>query len=243
MSRKSIVFDTDAVSSIIKGTKTAARFVVKPHNPVRAAGEDYRQGVGLWIDPTTDNPDKDGHIKDYSVSSCWSTFKWYIDKFAPYHIGDIVYIRETWTESHIIGPDKYFYREEFDLSEPPYSNWKWKSATRMPKEAARIFLRITDVRIERLQDITEDDAYREGVMKAHDQSFNTDYWYYKEGQNYPNGKCWTENARQCFLWGMWNGRLKKPKEYERYNQNRNPWVWVIEFKVDTINNSPAKEAG
>ena len=227
---KPILFNTEMIQAILAGRKTVTRRVIKPHNPVKAAGEQYRQGVGLWIDPTTDNADNDGHIKDYSISPCWSTFKWYLDKYAPYHIGDILYVRETWAK--VKGESRYLYKaDKVDfIYKELHSSWKWKPSIHMPKEAARIFLRVTNVSAARLHDITEEDAYREGVMKAHDPTFNVDYWYYKSDQNYMNDKCWTESARQCFLWGLWNGTLKSSKEYEAYNNNRNPWVWVIEFE-------------
>lgn len=79
----------------------------------------------------------------------------------------------------------------------------------MPKEAARIFLKVKDVRVERLQDITDEDAYREG---AGDKDVI-----------YQTGACVLEFAR------LWDSTIKK-SDMEKYGWNANPWVWVIEFE-------------
>ena len=79
----------------------------------------------------------------------------------------------------------------------------------MPKEAARIFLRVTDVRVERLQDITSDQIDREGV--------ETEYPFVLNG----------EERRYAFS-QLWNSTIKKSDLY-RYGWEANPWVWVIEF--------------
>lgn len=244
---KPILFNTQMVQAIVEGRKTVTRRCVKP----RFEGRYY---------PIWDYPERlifEKPTDPYDWWQIWIDHKGspYTCTKPPYFVGDILYVRETWRcwRAHRYeatadieykaggdGIRLYFSngstdnanRDDYDTFIKKY--WRggdvWKPSIHMPKEAARIFLRVTNVSVARLQDITENDAYREGVMKAHDPTFNTDYWYYKEGQNYSNGKCWAENARQCFLWGIWNGTLKKPKEYERYNQNRNPWVWVIEFE-------------
>lgn len=77
---KPILFNTEMVRAILDGRKTVTRRVIKPRNAIRAKKEGYKQGgYGLWIDPSTDNGDKQGHIKDYSISDMWSTWKWYIE--------------------------------------------------------------------------------------------------------------------------------------------------------------------
>ena len=129
------------VKVILEGRKTVTRRAIKPHNPVKAAGEQYRQGFGLWIDPTTDNADNDGHIKDYSISPCWSTFKWYVDKYAPYHIGDILYVRETWAKLSDwidVDPDVgvfdgYIYKADWDNNAKKTERPKWTPSIHMPK--------------------------------------------------------------------------------------------------------------
>lgn len=162
--------------------------------------------------------------------SCRGTFAdEYGEKFfrLPCQKGDILYVRETWQE----WTGGYLYRAwpEGIHQAGKCSNMNWRPSIHMPKEAARIWLKVKDVRVERLQDITEEQAYHEGIMKGHDDYSGRDYWYYKEKQDYLTGKVWTDSARQCFLWGLWDSTLKK-SDLALYDFNANPWVWVIEFE-------------
>jgi len=122
----------------------------------------------------------------------------------PYKPGDILWVRETWYQ-HYDG--SYAYR----ASAP--ENTGWKPSIHMPREAARIFLRVKTVRVERLQDITEEDAKAEGVICG-------------QGQ-----KRWTARSAFMDLWDRINGK-KNPWE-------SNPWVWVISF--ERISEQEAKE--
>lgn len=201
MAIKGILFNTDMVRAILDGRKTVTRRVIKPANRATAKVEGYYQGHGLWISDDTDNTDKRGHIKDYSVSSIWSGFAWYTKKYAPYHPGDYLYVRETWREYN----GKYYYKSD----EPPeYDSYftkklpcapKWHPSIHMPKEAARIWLQVTDVRVERLRDITWEDGYREGL----------------------------ENPAKFSE--LWDSTVKK-KDLPLYGWDASPWVWVIEFE-------------
>lgn len=154
---KPILFNTDMVRAILDGRKSVTRRVIKPANPFRNK-EGYRQGEGLWIDGYSEKDEPNGHIKDYSVSSCWWRKEGYIDRYAPYHIGDILYVRETWKEHSPAGG--YIYKAQYKDGSIYV---KWRPSIHMPKEAARIFLRVTDLRVERLQDITDDQANSEGT--------------------------------------------------------------------------------
>lgn len=85
---------------------------------------------------------------------------------APYQRGDILYVRETWCK----GLERYIYRADYSDTEKFYRDgkeieMKWHPSLHMPKDAARIFLRVTNVRVERLQDITVEDALAEGMDK------------------------------------------------------------------------------
>lgn len=89
---------------------------------------------------------------------------------------------------------------------------KWRPSIHMPREAARIFLRVTDVRVERLQDISDKDLIREGEAPyIHvDGSFNR------------------EATKTSYL-GTWNSTIK-PADRAHYGWDANPWVWVISFE-------------
>lgn len=230
-----ILFNTDMVRAILDGRKTVTRRIVKPANPFRNK-EGYCQGDGLWIDGYNKNDKPNGHIKDYNVSSCWMPKKYYIEKYAPYHIGDILYVRETWcwkpcwdcgmdTEGHnccnksahkIYNHDMkeygcYGYRADQDNNVYP-SDGAWRPSIHLPKEAARIWLKVTDVRVERLQDIDGRGVLKEGL----------------NSHVHPQADYFDGNQREMFE-KLWNSTLKKP-DLGLYGWDANPWVWVIEFE-------------
>ena len=129
----------------------------------------------------------------------------------PYQPGDILYVRETWCKgSYGDEKEKYYYKADDN-------NFfcTWHPSIHMPKEAARIWLKVMNVRVERLQDITDDGA------KA-------------EGANWKNGKNvgWEEKMRRTAVERfaeIWNSTIKK-SDLDRYGWDANPYVWVIEFE-------------
>ncbi len=129
----------------------------------------------------------------------------------PYGPGDILYVRETWHKSL----SRYMYRADYFDTEKFFRNGKevkikWHPSIHMPKEAARIWLRVTDVRVERLQKITIDDIRREGLssvaVHAGDMEIALEEWKM-----------------------LWNSTIKNP-DIDRYGWDASPWVWVIEFE-------------
>lgn len=200
---KPILFNADMVRAIIDGRKTQTRRVLKPANPFRAKAEDYRQGSGLWVDYT--------HIKDYSVSSTWFTRERYISKYARYKPGDILYVRETWqlTDRCVSEEPGYVYKAT-DPDWETMEGWKWRPAIHMPKEAARLFLRVTAIRIDRLQNMTAEDSLREGVKL--------------ELVSILNGAPPLDPFAR-----VWDSTIK-PAERKLYGWEANPWVWVYEFE-------------
>ena len=209
-----ILFNTEMVRAILDDRKMVTRRVIKPANPFRNK-EGYCQGNGLWIDGYSKNDEPNGHIKDYSVSSCWMRKKYYIEKYAPYQKGDILYVRETWFKD----VERYMYRADYSSEEKFYKNgkeivMKWRPSIHMPKEAARIWLKVTDVRVERLQEITGTGILAEGV---------------DNGKSNPAmGKRW-ENMQRITFENLWNSTIKK-SDFARYGWDANPWVWVIDFE-------------
>lgn len=138
---------------------------------------------------------------------------------APYEPGDILYVRETWKKA----PNGYYYYEDWQRNDIADVT-KWKPSIYMPKEAARIWLKVTDVRVERLQSITIEGAIREGA----------------EGEKCPHTNVGAFGCTDCLNTGwieppqvefmqIWNSIIKK-SDIDRYGWDANPWVWVIEFE-------------
>ena len=217
-----ILFNTDMVREVLDDRKTATRRVVMSHNRKKAKEHGYCQGSGLWVDPSTDNGDKEGHIKDYSISSCWISYSWYIKRYALYKPGDIIYVRETWCsgydgEAYFYLADKNTKREQKQLID--YDDRKWRPSIHMPKQAARIWLKVTDVRVERLQDITSEQIIREGVT-----AFDAEHLAML-GEHY-----------DIPFAVLWDSTIKKA-DMDIYSWKSNPWVWVIEFeRCDKLQN-------
>lgn len=123
----------------------------------------------------------------------------------PYQPGDILYVRETWKKA----PNGYYYYEDWQRDDIADVT-KWKPSIHMPKEAARIWLKITDVSVERLQDITSEQIHKDGVEVEEPYVLNG------------------EEKRYAFS-RLWDSTIKK-SDIDRYGWDANPWVWVIEFE-------------
>lgn len=181
---KPILFNTDMVRAILDGRKTVTRRVVK-----------FKPGQ---------NPQWTGYIPDGPVlygSNNIPTSK------SPYHPGDILYVRETWARSMA---GTYIYK----ATDTPIILNRWRPSIHMPKEAARLFLRVTDVRVERLQDMHLIDCMKEGVQLT----------LVEQGDLVIQGA----RARDRFA-GVWDATIK-PADLPLYGWDANPWVWVIEFE-------------
>lgn len=117
----------------------------------------------------------------------------------PYEKGDILALKETWA---MIG-DKYVYRLDRD---PPqgYLLFNWKPSVQMPNDAARHFIRIIDVRVERLQDISLNDIEREGI--------------------------WLPGvlSPELAFASKWNSGVSEKKR-AKIGWEQNPFVWVFDF--------------
>lgn len=154
MSIKPILFNTEMVRAILAGKKTQTRRVVKGLdglNVYRAEPcEDAYETLGEW-----------DFFYGWSENGCM--FDAVVSAKAPCSIGDIMWVRETWNyvpESEHDG----FYVYAADMKPPAdRSDWKWHPSIHMPRAAARIFLRVKDVRVERLQDIDDDGVVAEGL--------------------------------------------------------------------------------
>lgn len=185
MAIKPILFNTEMVRAILDGRKTCTRRVIK-HN----------------VDAILNSP---YHMQHPEVEDAWL-----IKKLCrpPYEPGDVLYVRETWCglpvneAGHMRGHTIYYYKTDGELR-PKGWRGTWHPSIHMPKEAARIWLKVTDVRVERLQDMTDDDAEAEGCFD-----------YTSTALGFPD---------------VWDSTIKK-SDIDRYGWDANPWVWVIEFE-------------
>lgn len=177
-----ILFNTEMVRAILDGRKTVTRRICKDGNdyvvPDMSFYDDNKRTYAVH------------NYADYEHEDKLSI----VERTCPICPGDILYVRETWAT---LGRC-YVYK-----SDNPNFPCCWHPSIHMPKEAARIWLKCTEVRVERLQEITDDQAEREGCF---------DY---------------TSTANGFFY--IWDSTIKK-SALDRYGWDANPWVWVIEFE-------------
>lgn len=234
---KPILFNTSMVQAILEGRKTSTRRIIKDkYKNTSIEWFENKYGKRL-VYMQNDVPEPIVH-KDGSRSV---HLKAYEEIKKPYQIGDILYVRETWSTQYDGIHDNngygiYVYKADgtiLDNSEM-ISSSKWHPSIHMPKVAARIFLKVTNVKAQRLQDITEDEALKEGIKsytkdeKVYKYAVNDDWWIEYCNKHKKAGTWWQEmptTAREAFKY-LWNScGYKWPKCWDT-----NPWVWVIEFK-------------
>ena len=230
MAIKPILFNTEMVRAILDGRKDATRRIVKGFIP-----DDAVWGYTAFTPK--------GYI------SCRGTFAdKYGEKFfkLPCEPGDILYVRETWQcwRAHRYeatadirfraggddvrlqfanGNTDSIDRLDYDTFVHKWfsHNREWKPSLFMPKVAARIWLKVTDVRVERLQESSEDGAVKEGIYVANCKDCNAPFGC---------DACPDEGYNEIdeFV-ELWNSTIKK-FDIDRYGWDANPWVWVIEFE-------------
>lgn len=210
MATKPILFNTEMVRAILDGRKSCTRRLVKPE----PQGYFEVSEEPLYVYDTDGNQ---GKITP------------------PYQPGDILYVRETW-HKYIkrVGKGEscrfaefYGYRASVANSED--ADEPWRPSIHMPKEAARIWLKVKNVRVERLQEMKPVDVIKEGAYPDCWDCLNT---YEESGSQCCYGT--EEQCSQCdgvmMEWEkLWNSTIKKT-DLDRYSWDANPWVWVIKFE-------------
>ncbi len=191
---KPILFRGDMVRAILAGRKTVTRRVVKS-----MCNADILDDTKFFVSPRSGAVYWDGIDRKLLMDGK--------PVISPYCIGDILYARETWTQ------DGGVYRYKAGFYD---QNRKWRPSIHMPLAAARIFLRVTDVRVERVQDVTEDEARAEGC------------YTYRDFFNGVNSGSFYPTARDAFA-NLWDSTIK-PADRALYGWAANPWVWVIAFE-------------
>lgn len=196
-----ILFNTEMARAILDGRKTVTRRLIKsqqligilPDRCKNATPDEFLKNKRMMFKPYCDMTDAELIMTAYKE---------------PYQPGDILYVRETWCAlpvneaGHMRGHCVYYYRADGDLR-PEGWRGKWHPSIHMPKAAARIWLKVTDVRVERLQEITEEQLRKEGFIPEVQGHFK-------------------------FKW-TWDDIIKK-SDIDRYGWDANPYVWAIEFE-------------
>lgn len=192
---KPIIFNTEMVQAILDDRKKMTRRVIKPQP---------KHKIGLC--PYTETGWANTDAKDKCTCKAIKL---------PYQVGDILWVREkfndTETNTVLYAADKDFIDKgckEVDGYLFMEDEIKWKPSIHMPKSLARIWLKVTDVRVERLQEILCEDMKKEGCIPHN----------IKGGQ-------WQQWQQEYFkpLWDSLNTK-------RGYGWDINPWVWVIEFE-------------
>lgn len=191
---KPILFNTEMVRAILESRKTVTRRVVKGNTEGLYIGR-CALGVGLFSKET-----------DLRVIE------------PPYKVGDILWVREAWREliRPVGAPKEFDYRADRDIRVTGL--FKWRPSIHMPKEAARLFLKVTHISVERLCDMTLADFIAEGITLSRSELRDQ------------NTALLTAKARFKELWNSTSGKRGTP-EYYAHSWYGNPYVWVIEFEV------------
>lgn len=186
---------TEMVRAILDGRKTCTRRICKDANECTVPDMEFYNADRRTY-AVHNFADKE-HTEQLSTA----------ERTCPICTGDILYVRETWKEA----PKGYYYYEDWQKDDIADVT-KWKPSIHMPKEAARIWLKVMNVRVERLQEISAESALAEGADK---------YIHTNGGLD--------ENMTITSFIGIWNSTIKK-SNLNRYGWDANPWVWVIEFE-------------
>ena len=211
MKERPILFSAPMVRAIMSGTKTQTRRIVglgtlrrsstrgydwqfRGQAPVRSISQQKRHPQGCWQD-----------MREKAFLA-----------LCPYGgPGVRLWVRETWAPVSTFDPSPEtgaLYRADPIYDGMASFEWRWRPSIHMPRWASRITLEVTGVRVERVQEISEVDAYREGVVIPSHHAFTS------------NGNPELRNEARTEFQALWH-EINGPGSWER-----NDWVWVVEFK-------------
>lgn len=208
-----ILFNAEMVEAILQGRKLKTRRLVKPRL-LDGYRIDTVQGKFLKTKIFSDL-----RPEDELIGIITGEFK------QPYQIGDTLWVRETWADLRGKGFDSEYSYLANNFNKNGFEDVdgrrcrldygvKWRPSIHMPRAAARLFLKVTNIRVERLQDITEEDAKDEGFLNNKGMIHSPENEY-----------CRLHTAREHFI-STWDNIYKNALE--------NPWVWVIEFELANL---------
>lgn len=222
MTIKPILFNTEMVRAILDGRKTCTRRICKDANEYTVPDMDFYNADRRTY--AVHNFADNEQMEQLSTA----------ERTCPICPGDILYVRETWEhfdccccegdehgncyqepQQNVLNKSYgcYMYRATDEI----YGDARWHPSIHMPKEAARIWLKVTDVRVERLQEITVDDCHREGI--------NIETSAVTDGETLNRNHDFSLEKFEI----LWDSTVKK-SDIDRYSWDANPYVWVISFE-------------
>lgn len=199
MTERGMIFNGEMVRAILDGQKTQTRRImqVQPDTPEfglrRIIESSIANEIGMYFWSQEDARGIKARSKQF---------------FCPFgDVGDRIWVRETWAEAGASAPDLILYRANYPAhvpthyeNVPPAEDVRWTPSIHMPRWASRILLEITDVRVDQLNDISEEDARSEGISGSS-----------------------ARDVKEAYA-ALWRSI------YGSDSWRANPWVWVIEFK-------------
>lgn len=230
-----IIFDTEMVRAILDNRKTQTRRIIKPKPEPREMIGAPKSFLAFGYDSTPNSRKCHpafGFVTENEYFKC------------PYgKPGDLLYVRETFFNIAIFTSclqvrfeDVYDYgsgeRIIYKADNHPIIdfNYKWKPSIHMPKKYARIWLKIKDIRVERVQNISKEDAKYEGIERVGGVFSCSPYKNYAFGKSRKR-KLHCSSPIRSFQ-TLWDSINKK----RGYGWAVNPWVWIVEFeRVNMIN--------
>lgn len=198
MKERGIIMCSSMVNAILEGRKTQTRRVVTLHNSIVGDGPrkewDKFDFDNAWVDP---GPSPAGNLGPY-LKVPFPAHGTVHRIYPRWAVEDQLYVRETWSGTQGEGV-------AYRATEPEMNGEPWKPSIHMPKWAARIWLEIEGARVERVQEISEEDAFAEGIL---------------------TGRCYEDGEAVYGFRELWDSINTK----RGYGWEVNPWVWVLEFK-------------
>lgn len=251
---KGKIFNAQEVQAIIAGNKTMFREVIKtckqhPNNVCQKVRNGH-YGLNLKEDGLFWQPYGGSELQPFPYCDGKLSASNSLDEFCPYQVGQKIFVKESFVDFRNNNSD-IFYKSDFDLNNLVKTvDLKWKPAQHMKQEHSRITLEITDIKVERLQDISEDDAINEGVnklfteeemkhvLRVHQIEKNDTYknylWHGHIGRTITKKQsdkweyqCSAYKKAKDSFFSLWNATHKKPEE----KWDSNPYVWSIQFEV------------
>lgn len=206
MKERGMIFNGEMVRAILDGRKTQTRRIVSNRH-LNLIDVGSQIGECYSLDCGIDHENSQSYYREHCPFGA---------------IGDRIWVRETWAEAGAGAPELQIYRANYPEHVPshyenvqPVEEIRWTPSIHMPRWASRILLEITDVRVEKLASVSDEDAGKEG---------------------YPADPSPYGGSMDKWLWfrQLWDGI------YPEQSFKHNPWVWVIEFKVvPNVQDNPA----